>query len=215
MNIIEESYRWAYPLMQRKGTELVILHHAAAKGVSARDIHRAHLARGWSGIAYHYYVRSDGKVYRGRPENTVGGHTRGYNWCSIGICFEGNFEHDIMPQEQKEAGLELIAGIKRRYPGIRVGGHREYGATACPGKNFPLDEMKGDVSMTGEEIAKELEKYYARQELPEWAAEEFRRAVEAGISDGTRPMELIPRYQAAIMCLRALEKSRETGKEKA
>ena len=47
-----------------------------------------------------------------------------------------------MSAAQKAAGLALVAEIKERYPGIIVGGHREYSATACPGRNFPLEEMK-------------------------------------------------------------------------
>lgn len=188
MRIIEEKYSWAAQLQRRKATTHLILHHAAASGLSAQDIHRFHLGKGWAGIAYHYYVRKDGNIYTGRPENAVGGHTSGMNWCSIGVCFEGNFETDEMSREQKAAGLALAANIRARYPDIEIGGHREYGATACPGKNFPLEEMKNvDV----------------RDAVPAWARDEFQEAVSLGITDGTGPLASVPRYQAAIMSLRA------------
>lgn len=141
MTIREVSYDWAYPLTERRVTTALILHHEAGEG-SAEDIHRYHLSLGWSGIAYHYYVRRDGSVYRGRPEHTVGGHTQNHNDRSIGICFEGNFETETMSAAQKAAGLALVADIKRRWPGIAVMGHRELAATACPGKHFPLEAMK-------------------------------------------------------------------------
>ena len=35
------------------------------------------------------------------------------------------------------------------------------------------------------------------------------QAMELGITDGTRPMQLIPRYQAAIMCKRAVEAAKK------
>lgn len=141
LNVIETNLAWAYALQTRAETTDLILHHEAGEG-AVEDIHRYHLSLGWSGIAYHYYVRRDGSVYRGRPENMKGGHTKNYNGTSIGICFEGNFETESMSEAQKTAGLALVADIRSRYPGIIVGGHKAYSATACPGKNFPLQEMK-------------------------------------------------------------------------
>jgi hypothetical protein len=42
--------------------------------------------------------------------------------------------------------------------------------------------------------------------VPEWAKTELQEAIDLGITDGTRPMQLIPRYQAAIMAKRAAGK---------
>lgn len=58
-------------------------------------------------------------------------------------------------------------------------------------------------TMTGKEIYEALSKYLSEQEMPAWAEDEFKQAVNAGITDGTNPMQMIPRYQAAIMALRA------------
>lgn len=58
-------------------------------------------------------------------------------------------------------------------------------------------------TMTGEEIYTALQEYLAKQKIHEWAMAEHQEAVEAGITDGTTPCALIPRYQAAIMALRA------------
>lgn len=60
-----------------------------------------------------------------------------------------------------------------------------------------------DEEMTGEEIYNKLNEYLAGAEVPEWAKEEFEEAIAAGITDGSNPRVLIPRYQAAIMALRA------------
>ena len=59
-----------------------------------------------------------------------------------------------------------------------------------------------------EEIYKELTAYTASLPLPEWAKEELEEAVAMGITDGTDPMGLIPRYQAAIMAKRAVQKGK-------
>ena len=206
--IVDETYNWAYPLRIRRETTDLILHHEAGSG-SAQDIHRYHLSLGWSGIAYHYYVRRDGSIYRGRPENAVGGHTKNYNACSIGVCFEGNFETETMCEAQLDAGLVLVADIKRRYPGILVGGHREYSATACPGKNFPLRELKEVRPMTGKDIYDAYNAYAVSLPVPEWAKYELQEAIDRGITDGSNPMQPIPRYQAAIMALRAIKEDKE------
>ena len=60
--------------------------------------------------------------------------------------------------------------------------------------------------MTGEEIYKELQQYLADQKLPDWAKKEMEEAKSLGITDGSNPMQLIPRYQAAIMAKRAKSK---------
>ena len=63
-------------------------------------------------------------------------------------------------------------------------------------------------NMTGEQIYNKLNDYLSAQPAPDWAKEELEQAVAMGITDGTRPMELVPRYQAAIMAKRAVEQAR-------
>ena len=153
MNIIETNYQWNGALSKRVKTDKIVLHHAAASSCSAEDVHRWHLSKGWCGIGYHYLVRKDGTIYRGRPENTVGAHAYGANSTSIGICFEGNFETEGMTDAQKFAGAELVADILNRYglTATSVKKHSEINATACPGKNFPFDEIaSGTVQNTSE-----------------------------------------------------------------
>ena len=66
-------------------------------------------------------------------------------------------------------------------------------------------EEKEDV-MTGEQIYNELQAYLSTQQPPVWALKELAEAVQMGITDGSNPMGLIPRYQAAIMAKRAAQK---------
>ena len=141
MQIIEKTYDWAQALTPRTKTDMIVLHHAAATSCSADDIHRWHLHNGWAGIGYHFFVRKDGSVYRGRPEGAVGAHAAPNNWHSIGICFEGNFETDTMPPAQRKAGRELVQYLVDKYGITKIVGHRDLDATACPGKNFPFDAI--------------------------------------------------------------------------
>ena len=51
-----------------------------------------------------------------------------------------------MPSAQFNSGVEVINFIKSKVKVQKVGGHRDYMATACPGRYFPLEEMKtGDL----------------------------------------------------------------------
>lgn len=144
MNIIEKTYKWAKPLSPRGATDLLILHHAAAASCTAEDVHCWHVGNGWAGIGYHYLVRKDGTIYRGRPEDTVGAHAYGANSHSIGVCFEGNYQvEQTMPAAQLAAGQALVADIKRRWGITKMIGHKDVAGstTDCPGKYFPLAEM--------------------------------------------------------------------------
>ena len=141
MKIIEKSYNWKGKLSTRTRIDEIVLHHADAKECSADDIHSWHLQRGWSGFGYNFLVRKDGKIYRGRPENTVGAHTSGHNLNTIGICFEGDFSQEYMGDIQIKAGQELVKYLKDKYNINVVKGHRDYMATDCPGKNFPFDKI--------------------------------------------------------------------------
>ncbi len=140
MEIIETNLDFK-EMSTRTKTERIILHHAAAKECSAEDIHKWHLSNGWAGAGYHFLVRKDGQVYRLRPEDKVGAHAYGSNYNSLGVCFEGNYMEEYMPEVQKEAGKELVAYLKKKYNIITVQKHKDVCATSCPGDRFPFDEI--------------------------------------------------------------------------
>lgn len=140
MEIIETNLQFR-DMSTRKVTERIILHHADTKKCSAEDIHRWHLNNGWSGAGYHFLVRKDGKIYRLRPEDKVGAHAYSSNYNSIGICFEGNYMEEDMPEIQKEAGKELVAYLKNKYGITTVQRHKDVCATSCPGDKFPFEEI--------------------------------------------------------------------------
>lgn len=141
MKINEVTYKWNGALTTRRSTTRIILHHAAARKCTAQQIHSWHLANGWVGIGYHFFVRKDGSVYRGRPETVVGAHAGNNNYDSIGICFEGNFMTETMPEAQKRAGQELVQGLKDKYGIRKVQKHSDVNATGCPGTRFPFKEI--------------------------------------------------------------------------
>lgn len=141
MNIIENNLQFKGNMETRKSTNRIVLHHAAASTCDVKTIHAWHLNRGFSGIGYHFLVRKDGTIERGRAENLVGAHVAGHNRDSIGICFEGNFETETMGEAQKNAGEELVEYLKQKYSISIVVRHKDLADTACPGKNFPFEEI--------------------------------------------------------------------------
>ncbi len=146
MNIIEKTYTLNGSLTKRSKTDTIVLHHRAGDG-DIEGIDRIHKGNGWTCIGYHFYVRKDGCIYRGRQEDTVGAHAYGANSTSIGICAEGNFEIDIMSEEQRQSIKELVAYLKGKYNITKVIRHKDVNGTACPGKNYPFDEIASGTNV--------------------------------------------------------------------
>lgn len=142
MNIVETNLSFG-SLSYRSKTNRIILHHADATVCDAATIHRWHKQNGWAGMGYHFLVRKDGTVERGRPEGALGAHASGANSDSIGICFEGDYDVEIMPDTQKNAGKELVSWLKGKYGINTVQKHKDVCATSCPGAKFPFEEIAG------------------------------------------------------------------------
>ncbi len=134
------------PLASREpgATRFIILHHSEVSSPhSAADVHQWHQNKGWAGIAYHYFIPKNGEVQEGRPLNTVGAHTRGHNFDSIGVCFEGDFNKETLSQEQEQAAVTLLTQLCRAYPDAELCRHSDFTRSKnCPGKNFPFDRIK-------------------------------------------------------------------------
>lgn len=162
MKIIETNLQFK-AMSTRKTTTRIILHHAEATKCFAEDIHRWHLANGWSGAGYHFLVRKDGSIYRLRPEDKVGAHAGGSNSDSIGICFEGKYQEETMPEAQIKAGQELVAYLKQKYGISKVQKHSDVCNTSCPGKNFPFDEIANGTKTN--EIHTIVDSTYSHQDF--------------------------------------------------
>ena len=144
MNIIETAWKWKSGLSTRASTKYIVLHHAVAVFCTPQQIDNWHKGNGWTGIGYHFFVRKDGTIYRGRPLWAIGAHVAGRNSNSIGICAEGNYDTEkYMPDAQKYAIAELLNYLhKYHFPNAKIVGHRDIGSSACPGKYYPFDEVK-------------------------------------------------------------------------
>ena len=90
-------------------------------------------------VSYHYYVRRNGDVVPLLPESVQGVHARHYNYCSLGICYEGGLDElgravDTRTPAQKASLYQLLKNLREDYPDARIMGHRElpHVAKACP-----------------------------------------------------------------------------------
>ena len=142
MQILETGLKFG-SLNTRKSTKRIIIHHSASADVPASTIHQWHLNQGWSGIGYHFVIRANGTIERGRPEDTIGSHSGPQgNGDSIGVVLTGNFEIGAPATAQITALASLIKDLRGRYGNLAVIGHKDVMATACPGRNFPWAELR-------------------------------------------------------------------------
>jgi hypothetical protein len=146
MNIINSNLQFrTNQLAYGNKPDTIVLHHAEASHCTVQEVHQWHLANGWAGIGYHYFIDKEGNIYTGRPEGATGAHCPGENNHSIGICVEGEYMKETMPEAQKKAVIELSIYIKNKYGIGKVGGHKEFYSTDCPGTNYPLAEIKNAI----------------------------------------------------------------------
>lgn len=149
MNIIETNLNFN-SMNKRTSTNRIILHHSACSTCSIEQVHQWHKNNGWAGCGYHFLVRKDGNIYRGRPEEYIGAHATGSNSDSIGICAEGNFQEETMTEVQKNSLSELVVYIKNKYGISKIQRHSDVNNTACPGKNYPFNEIVNSTESTKE-----------------------------------------------------------------
>jgi len=142
-------------LSERAVTDMIVIHHTGNPtddDLSAEEIHASHLAQEWAGIGYHFVIRKDGTIERGRPEWAVGSHAYGENSHTIGIHVCGNFEIGEPTEIQLGKLAHLIGNLCADYdiPTDRehIVGHRELMPTACPGANLfsHMDEIVGNAN---------------------------------------------------------------------
>jgi MYXO-CTERM domain-containing protein len=125
----------------------VTIHHTAGPTANTsgapsrlRQIQSYHIdTKGWCDIGYHFLVDTDGGVWQGREHTTVGAHVGGNNTNNVGISFIGNYDSVDTPQQAQLQGAGGVLDYLSRTYGFSkdtLKGHRDYGSTACPGKNL-------------------------------------------------------------------------------
>jgi N-acetylmuramoyl-L-alanine amidase len=104
---------------QMKPTDVTILavHSFPTKdNLTVIDIDRLQRAQGYIRIGYHYVIRKDGTLEKGRPLTQRGNHLLGKNYCSVGICLVGSSP----TVQQREALDGLLVELLASFPGAVV-----------------------------------------------------------------------------------------------
>ncbi len=200
-------------LSERSYTDMIVIHHTGSPDMdaSAEQIHGWHLSNGWAGIGYHYVIRKDGTIERGRPEWAIGSHAYGENSHTIGIHLSGDFESAEPTEEQLDRCGALVADICERY-GIpfdrdHIVGHGELMATSCPGTN--LQALLDDGTIIGKAVfyynqehgiengeeapaeqdggnqgGRGTERFNTVESVPEWAQPTIQKMIDKGLLNG-------------------------------
>jgi N-acetylmuramoyl-L-alanine amidase len=128
--------------IKREVTELVVhwTETPTNKNIGSEELNDLHIAFGLDGLGYHYVIRRDGTLQRGRPVNIVGQHspTNNHDERSIGIVFVGginapsgtpNLDSFISAQSLTRSQLNTFDHMCRAFyavfPGGQIIGHSE------------------------------------------------------------------------------------------
>lgn len=144
-----EEHKSFVSYKNREATKYLVVHCSATQNVSSftwKTIDQMHRQQGWLGIGYHFVIRTDGTIQRGRPLEAIGSHVKGYNNCSVGICLIGGVDSkgksvDNFTEKQKESLKCLLDYLRGYYKDeVTVLGHRDF---AGVNKDCPCFDVKG------------------------------------------------------------------------
>jgi N-acetyl-anhydromuramyl-L-alanine amidase AmpD len=108
-------------------TTKAVIHHSATKDVSINVIKKYHIQHnGWKDVGYHFLIRTDGTIEKGRPLTMRGAHAPGRN-NYIGICLTGK---GTFTKAQIKSLITLLNDL-----GVK---HIERHHNKCPGRGLDM-----------------------------------------------------------------------------
>lgn len=119
----------------------IIIHCSATRpdqNITAKNIKRWHVEdRGWSDIGYHYVIKRDGTLEKGRDLGVGGAHALGYNAHSIGVCLVGGVDKFNAPEQNYTANQyyslkKLLDVLCVTFPNADIIGHNDVSDKDCP-----------------------------------------------------------------------------------
>jgi hypothetical protein len=128
----------------KRDVERVFLHCSASDRPAHDDVavmREWHLARGWTDVGYHLFIRKDGEVQDGRDLEVTPAAQAGHNTGTIAICLHG-LAIENFTEAQYRSVVALCNEIHRAYEGmVTFHGHCQVSSKACP--VFPYREVLG------------------------------------------------------------------------
>lgn len=133
----------------------IMCHHSLTKDsgtVSWSAVSKYHTETlGWKYNGYHAgteLITSGGELYyetfMGRMWDISGGHVRGHNRDSLGLCFIGNYDLFAPADDMLIVGSKIIKLWMKLFD-IKISevyGHRDFSTKSCPGTEFDMDKLK-------------------------------------------------------------------------
>jgi hypothetical protein len=152
--------RWDPPGALSRRWQCIVIHHSAGNAGGAASFDRAHRAKGWDELGYHFVIGNGSDTPDGRVEvgsrwykQKHGAHCKTpnnhYNEHGIGICLVGNFERSSPTPRQWQSLEELLAYLMEscQISPTQIYTHGGVtGRTACPGRNFSLWRLKQSLT---------------------------------------------------------------------
>lgn len=141
----------------------IIIHHSSTKRGNAKIFDRYHRVEKKipEGLIYHFVIGNGTDSGNGEIEISERWHKKipaphtfdpKMNEQSIAICLVGDFNKGKPTQSQIRALLELIQELQQDFhiPTDHILGHNEVDRTKtnCPGKHFPMAELKLQLNRT-------------------------------------------------------------------
>ena len=135
----------------------IAVHCAATpnnKEFDAFDVDRWHQQRWGSGIGYHYVIKLDGTIQKGRWADFAGAHVKGNNRSTLAISYIGGLDANRKAAEDQATAAQMLSLknllnlLKDMYnlDTSKILGHREYPRVhkACPCLN--MDKVRSSLS---------------------------------------------------------------------
>lgn len=126
----------------------ITVHHTADQATGTNDQilqaeANSHIANGWPGLSYHFFITKDGTIYQINNFTDVTWHDT-VNWDSIGVCLQGYFHPSVneKPTDKQLTSLRYLLDVLCKnhpeFPAAQgnVLGHKERSATSCPGDHL-------------------------------------------------------------------------------
>jgi len=152
-----------YPRGRERAWKAIVIHHSAGNNGCAEAFDKAHRARGWDELGYHFVIGNgsgspDGFVEIGPRwrKQKHGAHCRTpgnfYNERGIGICLVGNFDQSYPTSRQMASLRKLVLFLMHRYniSPQHVYGHGELKSTRCPGRHLSMGQLRDWLKRTSE-----------------------------------------------------------------
>jgi len=141
-----EELEIEFKSIQREITEVVVhwTDTYSNANIGSEEINQTHFQLGLKGIGYHYVIRRDGSLQRGRPVNIQGQHAEinGHDKYSIGLAFVGGLNcssetpnpteyrsAQSLTRAQMNTFQEFCRAFYLEFPGGQILGHNDIDET--------------------------------------------------------------------------------------